>query len=462
VTGRAEEEPMSGTWRLRHVIVVICALILGACSSAGSSGEAEGPVSEAGGAPAADPTEISGEITVSLWDYGYPDPEAWLEDFNSVYPNVTVNLQNVDLTQYRQGLLLGLSSGTAADVVQLYESDIPQYQDVLEDLEPYAQQSWGEDWRSQFATGALDQMIVEDKVVAMPQYLAGPGSLFYNVGIFDELGLEPPTTYDELRDVAQTLRDNGYQALAHGARDAAFNQLFYRVLALQTSGEAQYEAATCQRPWTDDGLVEAMRLWGALFEDGVMSRDQLAQAQYPDAVDAFTTQQAGMLFNGTWHNFSMTEAGYQTYIDGRELPDPDQQYIWQPVAFPLLADGGTSQYAIGTHGWGISPESQNKEAAWAFVSWYSGQEGQEWIARSTYIPVMQGMEPDYSEVIDPEQADALREQTEYILEGEGYGGASAILNGQADSALADALAAVAAGTQTPEQAMESVEANSGC
>jgi len=449
------------------------AIALGACGTAAppsappaaSSSQAAATASAAAVesvSPTVDPATVTGDITVSLWDYGNPDSKTWLADFNKVYPNVHVELKNVDLNAYRQALQLQLTSGQTSDIVQLYESDTPQYKDVLEDLEPYAVKTWGADWKSKFAPGALDQQIIDGKVVGMPQYLAGPGSLFYSQEVFDKLGLKPPTTYAELKDVATKLKAAGLQALALGVKDGWIDTYVYRIIALQADAKAQAEAAQCKRPWTDPALVKAMQVWSDLFTDGILSKDQLAQAQYPDAVDALTTQKAGTLFNGTWHNQTLTNAGYKVYIDGRTLPDPSHQYVLRSTNFPAVIDGAKPVYALGTHGWGINPQSTNKDAAWAFIAWYVSEPGQKWIADSTYIPVWAGMAPSYTDVITPDQVNDIKTQTDYIQTGGGYVGPTLILTGEQTNALTDALQGVATGAQTPDAAMAAVQAASGC
>jgi raffinose/stachyose/melibiose transport system substrate-binding protein len=443
------------------------AIAVSACGTASTPAASQPPASASAApetaAPTVDPASIEGKINVSLWDYGNNDSEGWIGEFNETYPNVTVNLTNVDLTTYRQGLLLSLSSGTAADVVQLYESDTPQYVVVLEDLTPYAERTWGSDWQSEFAAGALDQQIIDGKLMGLPQYLAGPGSLFYNVDVFEKVGATVPTNYQELVDASKKLRDGGYQALGLGAKDSWINTYVYRTLAMQVAPGVQDAAAKCEASWTDPGLVATMALWKRFFDDGILGQDQFAEAQYPDAVNKHISGQSGMLFNGTWHNFTMTNVGYDLYENADATPGKDKKYIWLPIDFPIVNDAGNpALYALGTHGWGIPKSTENKDAAWAFISWYASPAGQKWIAKAAYIPINAGGSPDLSDVVDPTQVAALEAQTEYVLSGGGYGGPTLILNGDQATALGDAMAAVATGTQMPEEAMAAVQAASGC
>jgi multiple sugar transport system substrate-binding protein len=58
-----------------------------------------------------------------------------------------------------------------------------------------------------FAEGTWDQVTLgTDSVFAIPQDI-GPMMMLYRHDIFDEMGLEVPTTWDEFRDVAAEVRD---------------------------------------------------------------------------------------------------------------------------------------------------------------------------------------------------------------------------------------------------------------
>ena len=72
-------------------------------------------------------------------------------------------------------------------------------------LEPVSQ--WcPEDLFADFFPSFIDQSVIDGTVWAVPD-LASARALYYNVDMFEEMGIEPPTTWAELEDVAQTILD---------------------------------------------------------------------------------------------------------------------------------------------------------------------------------------------------------------------------------------------------------------
>ena len=72
-------------------------------------------------------------------------------------------------------------------------------------LEPVSQYC-PEDLYNDFFPSFIANSVIDDTVWAVPD-LASARALWYNVDMFDEMGIEPPTTWAELEDVSQTILD---------------------------------------------------------------------------------------------------------------------------------------------------------------------------------------------------------------------------------------------------------------
>ncbi len=72
-------------------------------------------------------------------------------------------------------------------------------------LEPVSQ--WcPDDLYNDFFPAFIEQSVIDDTVWAVPD-LASVRALWYNVDMFEEMGIEPPTTWAELEDTCQTILD---------------------------------------------------------------------------------------------------------------------------------------------------------------------------------------------------------------------------------------------------------------
>ncbi len=73
---------------------------------------------------------------------------------------------------------------------------------LLEPVEQYCPEELYNDFFPSFIANS----VIDDTVWAVPD-LASARALWYNVDMFDEMGIEPPTTWAELEDVSQTILD---------------------------------------------------------------------------------------------------------------------------------------------------------------------------------------------------------------------------------------------------------------
>jgi alpha-glucoside transport system substrate-binding protein len=92
--------------------------------------------------------------------------------------------------------------------------------------------------------------------------------VWYNVNLFKEAGVEPPATWDELLDVAETLKASGVPAYSFGGADGWTLSAVFENIYLRTAGPEKYDQlATHEIPWTDPSVKEALQYMAELFQD---------------------------------------------------------------------------------------------------------------------------------------------------------------------------------------------------
>ncbi|WP_193312960.1 ABC transporter substrate-binding protein [Georgenia subflava] len=197
------------------------ALVLAACGGA-SGGDATAGGGEEGG-------------SVTLWMYPViADPTASTEYWDGVVDRFTEAHSDIDFTVELQPwdgrlerVTTALASGSGPDIVLLTPEQVNQFaeagsvqpvNDLLEDgVEPF----------NENATGSVT---VDGETFAVPIYqtVLAPA---YNTALLDELGLEIPTTWDDVREIAPEVVDAGYSVFDFGASpDAALNVTFFPFL----------------------------------------------------------------------------------------------------------------------------------------------------------------------------------------------------------------------------------------
>jgi len=398
----------------------------------------------------------SAQTTVNWWSWNPDEARAqqYIDAFEASHPDIKIEYRKFEYTDYLQTLRLDLVSGGGPDILGLQAGVmIGEYQPFLEDLEPYATEAFGSEWKDNFYSLGLDQVTIDGKVAAFPWFLSAAGYVWYNKTVFDELGLSAPTTYDEWKSVAATLRENDITPFVQGAKDDWVNFDMFIALANEVAPGKIYQAEAGEVAWTDEDLLAAMNMWKGLFDDGIMPADALGIAQYPDAHDAWVQGDAAMIFLGNWNNGRMSDTVYKQVQERLSI---EETYEYLPTLLPdMNGDGVQGQLFGGPDvALGINNQSSNKEAAWTFLSWMVSEEGQTIIASGLQFPSVKTVALDASDVIFPSQAEALAAQPGHM---ESSVGKRELLYPELKTALGDALQDVASGSVTPEEALESVE-----
>lgn len=97
---------------------------------------------------------------------------------------------------------------------------------------------------------------------------AQKSTVWYNVNVFEEAGVEPPATWDELQEVAQTVSDYGVAPYSVGA-DVGWplTDLFENIY-LRTAGPEMYDQlAAHEIAWTDQSVKDALAVMTDIIGD---------------------------------------------------------------------------------------------------------------------------------------------------------------------------------------------------
>ncbi len=193
----------------------LLALLLAACMVFALCACGQTATTETAEAPAeAAETADSGEITldVIICEYGTNTREWFLgsgmngtnfvDKFEAENPGIKLNLEVVSWNDVYSTVDTRIASGQTPDILNIdvfanYASD-----GLLEPVSQYCPEELYNDFFPSF----IDQSVIDGVCWAVPD-LASARALFYNVDMFEEMGIEPPTTWQELEEVSQTILD---------------------------------------------------------------------------------------------------------------------------------------------------------------------------------------------------------------------------------------------------------------
>ncbi len=398
-------------------------------------------------------TEGKKVVTIWSWSPLTRTMDKMIKAFEEEHPDITIDFSyyNYD-PEYLSALSAGAASGTLPDIIATQPGALTQqYSDYLIDLSDYSKKEWTVNWEDNFAKVLLDQVYLgnpsdnKKKVNFLP--IEGQViSIEYNKELFKKLGLSVPTNRVELQNVCDTLVSNGYAPLFQGAANDWHNLNMYLMLVSQYGGQHFDQAQQGTIKWTNKVFVEAMQTWKEMFDDGIFQIGALSASCYSDGTTAFTSGQAGMIALGSWWTQEFT---------GSDVAKTVANWDFDYFFLPAMKDNLTASLPIGgiDFGMGITTNSKDTDAAWTVLSsLVSGAGIQACADDLNNLPAFKGIKPN-AENLPSDIVDQFNSNSKALVDAMNQRVASSLV----DTALKNALQAVATGELTPYQAMESVQ-----
>ncbi|WP_157943894.1 ABC transporter substrate-binding protein [Blastococcus atacamensis] len=314
--------------------------------------------SDAEQAPAAGRESFEGtELRVLLKEgYEIEAIQEFLPEFEEA-TGIEVELEVYDEPTARQKLVLDATSGTGTyDVTSLSFWNVPEFVKAgwVEPLDAYIEDAKDE-WLTieDIPPSALDSMTVDDKLYALPHTILG-GMFFYRADVFEELGLQPPQTTDEILAAAEVIAEKRPDLIPFTGRGApTFASLGtelgwahgYGALLFDEDGTPQADSPEMTEAMTD--FVTLMRDYGP---------EDAASLTFTEASERFSSGQAAMTFD---------TSGFGTIFE-----DPGQSKVAGNVGYTLpTGPAGNHLQWLYNEGLAVTSGSENKNAAWLFLQW---------------------------------------------------------------------------------------------
>lgn len=326
------------------------------------------------------------------------DAAMWENDiipaFEQSHPGITVEYAPVDTNDYNAAIQSQIEGGTGPDVIMCRPFDVNRswieqgYFDSLAELDAI----------STFPESALTAWEGDDGTpycVPVASVLAG---FYYNTAIFDELGLEVPTTQAEFIEVLDAIKEDGtYTPLALGSADGwqlAYNML-YQVGPNAWHGEdGRLGLIDGTKKLTDPDFVEGFRIFDS-FKDYLPKGYE--SISYEDMTQLFTLGKAAILPDGSWQISQVTSTGLDVGVFG---------------APPAAAGDQRYQQEMADMAFGLNAAGKQKEAATEFLEWLGTPEFQQLYVNKLPGFFSMGSEPvSYDDPLAQEFAD-LKEGAE--------------------------------------------------
>lgn len=374
--------------------------------------------------------------------------------FEAKHPDITIQYQYYNYSpQYLTALKAAAASDSLPDIIGLQPGSLTQqYRPYLAPLNQLAEKTWGKGWEKLIFPVNLKQMRMGNPPGDNNYYILPHESqvicIWYNVEIFKKLGLTVPKTLSELKAVAKSLSAHGYIPMYQGAADGWQNENVFLMIAEQIAPGLVDEAQYGRAPWTSPQLVKAMEVWRSLFTDGVFQAGALGARSYPTGAQLFAQGRVGMMALGSWW---LQESRYAPPIP----PLVENMKGFDFFYFPAIEAGGRPSPPIGgiDIGYGLTKRGAKNPAAWEFLaSLVNGEGEQAALDDLNDLPAFTGFKPKIS--LTPN----ILSMYERFMNDLRYAHNQRFAYPAIADALDNALAAVAAGKESPASALKRVQA----
>ena len=300
------------------------------------------------------------QTTITIESWRNDDADIWnnqiIPAFEKEHPDIKVVFNPTAPTEYNAALNSRLEGGSAGDIITCRPFDasldlhnkgyLEPLNDIVGDFSDVAKSAWTTD------DGATTFCVPMGSVIH---------GFIYNKEIFDELGLEAPTTVEEFYAVLDAIKQDGqYVPLDIGTADQweAATMGFQNIGPTYWKGEEGRQALIKgEAKFTDEPYVktwEELAKWAPYMGDGYQAQ------KYPDSQNLFTLGRAAIYPAGSW-----------------DITTFETQGDFEFGAFkPPVENAGDTCY-ISDHtdiGIGLNAASPNKEAAKTFLAWVASPE----------------------------------------------------------------------------------------
>lgn len=283
------------------------------------------------------------KVVLDVW-HQFTDPESAqtktfleaVENYQNEHDNIEIELHGLDTESYKTKISTEFaSSASGVDVFyywapgkikQLIDADkvLPLNDYVTDEI------------MGRVKEGSTSSFEFDGNLYALPidSYMM---CLFCNKTLFDEAGVEIPTTYEELIAAGEKLQElEDVTPLAIGAKDSWLAGAFYESLALREVGAAEVQSALLgETEFTNEGFRKAAEDVVELYEKGLLGKNPLEDGEAEATAD-FLNGKVAMQLDGSWF------AGTIDNADDTVVTDV------QAITFPVVSDAQkATDYAGG-------------------------------------------------------------------------------------------------------------------
>lgn len=320
------------------------------------------------------------KVIIELWSWNnegdFPNMLAEVEKrFKEDYPNFELKAEFISYADYVVKLKSVIAGGEVPDIVQvpwggeatdiIKSGVLLQMDDILKENFPKF----------------LDVVYNEKQIVDGHMYTVvfdlNTLQIAYNVDMFKEFGLQIPKTQEELKTLSSVLKEKGKFCIAQGTKDlwTGADTFFAQIVYTDPTHTLLRKADSGEISWDQPEFLLAAQNTIDLIEAGVYAPGANSMDAFIGAKDLFVQQQAAMMYP------------VGNYITAGLTRDIADAFVYDLFPLPPINTGDKSVCTGGcAYNFGIAKDSDNIDWAVKFLTYFTDNEGKDFLVKNNLIP----------------------------------------------------------------------------
>lgn len=248
-------------------------------------------------------TTASAATEVTFWTLNTRQAavEPIVEAFNEANEDVKVTASFYDTDGIKDACKVAASSDSLPDMWFNWGGSLGQFyvdNGKTYDLTAYAEENG---WNDTFSPGALNLCTLSGQLCGYPTSYNVLG-VYYNKTIFEECGIEVPTTFEEFEAACAALKEAGYVPMAAAGLNGWHVMRWVELLVEHYAGaELHDKMNSFEESWDNEAVVQALNKYkewvdAGYFPDGFLTADP------NDTIMSFGSGECAMDIQGQWYD----------------------------------------------------------------------------------------------------------------------------------------------------------------
>ncbi|GAA2638649.1 extracellular solute-binding protein [Streptomyces vastus] len=386
----------------------------------------------------------SGKTEIEWWNITTTQPakKLWAQrakEFEAAHPDVKIKIVTLENEAYKSKMTAQTASGKLPDIFHTWGGGVLKQQidaGLVEDLTDKVSS-----WTKDFLPASVAPFRLDDKMYAVP-FDVGMVGFWYNKALFKQAGIDtPPTTWSGYLDAVKALKDEGITPIALAGKEKWPGMYYWAYLSMRVAGLEAMQKAADDADFTGEDFVKA----GAHVEELVALKP--FQKGFLGAAYSTPTGEAAAVGNGKAAMELMGQWAPVVQADAGKGLGKDLGFF----SFPAVegGKGALTEVFGGSNGHAVRKGAP--DAALEFLKFFAEKEFAEKLVKETgLVPVSKAAQGALTDPNLIAVSDALGDATGFQLY---LDQAYAPAVGQE---INDSVAALIAGSKSPEQVTRSV------